>query len=88
MEETKTNSYLATEPISKLIIKFSVPCVLSMLVSALYNIVDQIFIGQKRRILGNAATNVVLSVYCFGFSSCSFNRRWQCRTFKPFPWQR
>lgn len=59
MEETKTNSYLATEPISKLIIKFSVPCVLSMLVSALYNIVDQIFIGQSVGYLGNAATNVV-----------------------------
>ncbi len=59
MEETKTNSYLATEPIGKLIMKFSVPCVLSMLVSALYNIVDQIFIGQSVGYLCNAATNVV-----------------------------
>lgn len=59
MEETKTNSYLATEPIGKLIMKFSIPCVLSMLVSALYNIVDQIFIGQSVGYLGNAATNVV-----------------------------
>ena len=41
------------------LLKFSVPCVLSMLVSALYNIVDQIFIGQGVGYLGNAATNVV-----------------------------
>lgn len=61
MEEThkSTNNYLATEPIWKLLFKFSVPCVLSMLVSALYNIVDQIFIGQSIGYLGNAATNVV-----------------------------
>lgn len=61
MEETQKmpNTYLATEPIAKLLFKFSVPCVLSMLVSALYNIVDQIFIGQCIGYLGNAATNVV-----------------------------
>lgn len=59
-EKQKTpNSYLATEPIAKLLFRFSVPCVLSMLVSALYNIVDQIFIGQSIGYLGNAATNVV-----------------------------
>ena len=45
MNETKKH-YLAEEPLGKLLLKFSVPCVLSMLVSALYNIVDQIFIGQ------------------------------------------
>lgn len=61
MTETKKtqNYYLAAEPIGKLLLKFSVPCVLSMLVSALYNIVDQIFIGQSVGYLGNAATNVV-----------------------------
>lgn len=61
MAETKrpADNYLATEPIGKLLLKFSVPCVLSMLVSALYNIVDQIFIGQSVGYLGNAATNVV-----------------------------
>ncbi len=45
-------------PISKLIIKYSIPAILSGIVSALYNIVDQIFIGQSVGILGNAATNV------------------------------
>ena len=58
MNETKKH-YLAEEPLGKLLLKFSVPCVLSMLVSALYNIVDQIFIGQGVGYLGNAATNVV-----------------------------
>ena len=61
MTETKKepNAYLAQQPIGKLLLKFSIPCVLSMLVSALYNIVDQIFIGQSVGYLGNAATNVV-----------------------------
>lgn len=49
---------LATENIGKLIIKFAIPAIISMLVGALYNIVDQIFIGQSVGILGNAATNV------------------------------
>ena len=52
-------NFLGTQPIGKLLLKFSVPCVLSMLVSALYNIVDQVFIGQSVGYLGNAATNVV-----------------------------
>lgn len=53
------NNFLAEAPVGKLLVKFAVPCVLSLLVSALYNIVDQIFIGQSVGYLGNAATNVV-----------------------------
>ena len=49
---------LGTEPIGRLLPKFAVPAVISMLVSALYNIVDQIFIGQGVGMYGNAATNV------------------------------
>ena len=37
-------SVFATEPVGKLILKFAVPCVISLVVNALYNIVDQIFI--------------------------------------------
>ncbi len=55
----KAGVYLVKEPVGKLLFKFSLPCVLSMLVGALYNIVDQIFIGQSVGYLGNAATNVV-----------------------------
>lgn len=49
---------LATQKISKLLVRFAVPSIISMLVNALYNIVDQIFIGQGIGMLGNAATNV------------------------------
>lgn len=49
---------LAIEPISKLLMKFAIPSVLSMLVDALYNIVDQIFIGQGVGYLGITATTV------------------------------
>lgn len=50
---------LGNEKISKLLLSFSIPCIISMLVGALYNIVDQIFIGNGVGYLGNAATNVV-----------------------------
>ena len=56
---TKTNP-LGTERIGKLIFTFAVPSIISMVVNALYNIVDQIFIGQGVGYLGNGATNVVM----------------------------
>ncbi len=59
MQNDPQENLLATAPIGRLLVKFAVPCVLSMLVSALYNIVDQIFIGWGVGYLGNAATNVV-----------------------------
>ncbi|MBD5111774.1 MAG: MATE family efflux transporter [Ruminococcaceae bacterium] len=71
----ENGNFLGTEKISKLMVKFSVPCVLSLLVSALYNIVDQIFIGNSElSTLGNAATGVVFPIFiiaqafawCFG----------------------
>ncbi len=58
----QTNQYLAETPISKLMLKFSIPCILSLLVSSLYNIVDQIFIGRGVGYLGNGATNVVFPI--------------------------
>lgn len=56
------NQYLAEEKISKLLLKFSIPCIMSLLVSSLYNIVDQIFIGRGVGYLGNGATNVVFPI--------------------------
>ena len=53
---------LGTEKISKLIKKFSVPAIISLLVNSLYNIVDQIFIGRSVGYLGNGATNIVFPV--------------------------
>lgn len=61
MEKQKKN-YLAEESVGKLMMKFSVPCIMSLLVSALYNIVDQIFIGRGVGYLGNGATNVVFPI--------------------------
>ena len=64
MNQTDNSQFLGTEKISKLMLKFSLPCVLSLLVSALYNIVDQIFIGNSElSTLGNAATGVVFPVF-------------------------
>ncbi len=54
------NIYLAEQKIGKLLLKFSIPCILSLVISALYNIVDQIFIGNSRvGMFGIAATTVV-----------------------------
>ncbi len=53
---------LGAEKIGKLIRKFSIPCIISLLVNSLYNIVDQIFIGWGVGYLGNGATNVVFPI--------------------------
>ena len=59
MEENQ--SYLATENVGKLMGKYAVPCIISLLVGALYNIVDQIFIANASYLgsYGNAANTVV-----------------------------
>lgn len=59
---------LGKEKIGKLIRKFSIPCIISMLVNSLYNIVDQIFIGQGVGYLGNGATNVVFPLVIIGLA--------------------
>lgn len=64
-------SDLGKENIGRLIRRFSVPCVVSMLVAALYNIVDQIFIGwSPAGAYGNAATNIVypFTVFALGLA--------------------
>ena len=66
----KEENILGTEKIGKLIRKFSIPCIISLLVNSLYNIVDQIFIGWGVGYLGNGATNVVfpLTMICLAFA--------------------
>ena len=54
----KKGNNLGTESISRLLRAFAVPSIIAMLVSALYNIVDQFFIGRSVGELGNAATNI------------------------------
>lgn len=59
------NDYLLKEKTSKLLLKFAIPCILSLLISALYNIVDQIFIGNSSEgALGNTATTIVFPLTC------------------------
>ncbi len=59
--EQKSNSFLETQKIGKLMCRFSIPCVISLVVGALYNIVDQIFIANADYLgsYGNAANTVV-----------------------------
>ena len=75
MSNSQSSVYFGEEKINKLMLKFSIPCIMSLLVSSLYNIVDQIFIGNSElSALGNAATGVVFPVFiiaqafawCFG----------------------
>ena len=59
--EQKSNAFLETEPVGTLMRKYAVPCIISLLVAALYNIVDQIFIANAAYLgsYGNAANTVV-----------------------------
>lgn len=59
--EQKTNTFLVTEKIGKLMRKYAIPCIISLVVAALYNIVDQIFIANADYLgsYGNAANTVV-----------------------------
>lgn len=58
-EEKKQNE-LGTERVSKLMLRFAIPSVISIVVNSLYNMVDQVFIGQGVGYLGNAGTNIVM----------------------------
>ena len=66
----KEENILGYEKIGKLIKKFSIPCIISLLVNSLYNIVDQIFIGWGVGYIGNGATNVVfpITMLCLAFA--------------------
>ncbi len=66
MELPKERNPLGEESVGSLLKQFAVPSIIAMLVSSLYNIVDQLFIGQKLKELGNAATNISfpLSISC------------------------
>lgn len=59
--DTKSNTFLETEKIGRLMRKYSIPCIISLVVAALYNIVDQIFIANADYLgsYGNAANTVV-----------------------------
>ena len=66
----KEENILGYEKIGKLLKKFAIPSIISLVVNSLYNIVDQIFIGWGVGYLGNGATNVVfpLTMICLAFA--------------------
>ena len=80
--EGKQNAFLESEKVTKLMMKYSIPCVISLVVGALYNIVDQIFIANADYLgsYGNAANTVVFPMTVFalaiavmiGDGSCAF----------------
>lgn len=61
MQTSNANAFLEREPLGKLMRKFSIPCIISLLTGALYNIVDQIYIANADYLgsYGNAANTVV-----------------------------
>mgnify|MGYP005774501433 FL=1 len=59
--ETEKNP-LGYEPVGKRLLSFSVPAIISCLINSVYNIVDQVFIGQGVGYLGNAATTVAFPI--------------------------
>lgn len=61
------NNYLGTEKVEVLLRKFAVPCIFSLIISCLYNIVDQIFVGNGVGYLGNAATGVIFPITVIGW---------------------
>ena len=70
MEKT---DYLGKEKIGKLLRKFAIPCILSLIISCLYNIVDQIFVGNSKvGYLGNAATGVIFPITVIGWGLSLF----------------
>ena len=60
MEGQSAATTLGTQGIGRLMVRFAVPSIVAQVVNSLYNMVDQIFIGQGVGYLGNAATNVIL----------------------------
>ena len=68
--QTTNENPLGSQPVKKLLMQFAIPSIVAMLVSSLYNIVDQFFIGRNVGELGNAATNISfpLSISCIAIA--------------------
>ena len=69
MNELNKNAFLVNEKLSTLMSKYAIPCIISLLVAALYNIVDQIFIANASYLgsYGTAANTVVFPSVCSMF---------------------
>ncbi|MCH5199200.1 MAG: polysaccharide biosynthesis C-terminal domain-containing protein [Oscillospiraceae bacterium] len=72
MENVNQSNYLGEEKLSKLLSKFAIPCILSLIISCLYNIVDQIFVGNMVGTAGNAATGIIFPITVIGWGASLF----------------
>ena len=63
------NNYLGTEKVGKLLLQFAIPSTLALIISCLYNIVDQIFVGNGIGYLGNAATGIIFPITVVGWGA-------------------
>ncbi len=75
--EEKYKEPLEYEKVSKLLTKYAIPSIIAMLVSALYNIVDQIFIGQGVGVLGNVCYKCHFSTNNNMYCNCIIVRNWR-----------
>jgi len=66
------SAYLGMEKTGKLLRQFAIPCIFSLMISCLYNIVDQIFVGNGVGYLGNAATGVIFPITVIGWGMSLF----------------
>lgn len=72
MQNVNQSSYLGKEKLTKLLVRFAVPCILSLIISCLYNIVDQIFVGNMVGTAGNAATGIIFPITVIGWGASLF----------------
>ena len=63
------NNYLGKEKVGKLLLQFAIPSTLALIISCLYNIVDQIFVGNGIGYLGNAATGIIFPITVVGWGA-------------------
>lgn len=68
----ENSNYLGTEKVGRLLRNFAIPCICSLIISCLYNIVDQIFVGNGVGYLGNAATGVIFPITVVGWGLSLF----------------
>ena len=68
----ENSNYLGTEKVGRLLRQFAIPCICSLIISCLYNIVDQIFVGNGVGYLGNAATGVIFPITVVGWGLSLF----------------
>jgi Na+-driven multidrug efflux pump len=80
---------MAVMPVGKLMLKMGLPIIISMMLQALYNIVDQIFIANASYLgsYGNAANTVVFPLTVIALGHCSHDRRRLLCLCESEPWQ-